>query len=332
MPNKPSVAAVVVTYNRKVLLKECLDALLAQTRPLDSIIVVDNASTDGTREFLEHQGYLSKPVLDYIHLRENTGGAGGFHYGVKRGFEQGFDWLWIMDDDAEPKNDSLAILISSIKPINDPKLGALAQTVLDINGEISYHHRGYITFAKLFPFLQIPLDHSCYESNKFMPIDCASFVGLLISKDVVQTAGLPNKDFFIYNDDVEYSLRIKQHFTMYLITGSLIYHKVPIIQKDSSLKLLRGKLVIININDYWRDYYLFRNLLYTVRKYNKDNVRFYIIFILYLLRITASIILLGDHKIKKLAITWSTFIDGYLGRFNNTVHLKKYKPGLCRSK
>ncbi len=52
MPNKPSVAAVVVTYNRKVLLKECLDALLAQTRPLDSIIVVDNASTDGTRVFL----------------------------------------------------------------------------------------------------------------------------------------------------------------------------------------------------------------------------------------------------------------------------------------
>jgi len=112
--SKETVAAVVVTYNRKHLLKECLDALLAQTRPIDAIIVMDNASTDGTPEFLEAQGYLTNPIIDYVRLSENTGGAGGFHYGVKRGYEQGFDWLWLMDDDVKPVNSTLAELVAAI--------------------------------------------------------------------------------------------------------------------------------------------------------------------------------------------------------------------------
>ena len=90
---KEKIAAVVVTYNRKELLKECLDALLAQTHPLDSIILIDNASTDGTPEFLKEKGFLDNPKIDYVRLSENSGGAGGFYEGMKRGYEKGFDWV-----------------------------------------------------------------------------------------------------------------------------------------------------------------------------------------------------------------------------------------------
>jgi len=110
---KEKIAAVVVTYNRKDLLKECLDALLNQTRPLDSIILIDNASTDGTPEFLKEKGYLDNPKIDYVRLPENTGGAGGFHEGVKRGYEKGYDWLWLMDDDALPEKSSLNNLLDA---------------------------------------------------------------------------------------------------------------------------------------------------------------------------------------------------------------------------
>lgn len=325
MQSKISVAAIVVTYNRKVLLKECLDGLLDQTRPVDSIIIIDNASTDGTYEFLKAQGYLSKPVIDYIHLPENTGGAGGFHHGVKRGFEQGFDWLWLMDDDAEPEKDALAILLRTIDLNKERNLGALAQTVVDKNGEICHFCRGYITFDKEFPALHVPLNPSRYEGNKFIKIDFASFVGLLISKDVVKSVGLPNKDFFIYVDDWEYSFRIRQNYKIYLIPGSLIFHKEPIIPEAGSINFLGRKLVRININDYWKDYYKFRNLFYIIRKCHKANMRFYIIFITFLLKRTALILLLDDFKITRISITWSIFIDGLLGRFKNTVHLKKYK-------
>src|SRR5690349_20673166 len=96
------VMAVVVTYNRSRLLLECLSALLRQTQPLDRVVLVDNASTDDTVEQLRTHGYLDRPEIDYTRLPTNTGGAGGFHEGLRRAMELGADWMWVMDDDAEP--------------------------------------------------------------------------------------------------------------------------------------------------------------------------------------------------------------------------------------
>ena len=124
---KDSVCAVVVTYNRRNLLIECLSALLKQTFPLQGIYLIDNASTDGTPELLLEKGYiyelpppnLKDPwekefiiqnhtdsgsiKLHYVRMPKNTGSSGGFYEGVKRGYERGYDWLWLMDDDSEPK-------------------------------------------------------------------------------------------------------------------------------------------------------------------------------------------------------------------------------------
>ena len=104
---KETISAIVVTYNRKELLKECLDSLLNQTLPLDLIIIIDNNSTDGTPEFLEERDYLKNGKINYVRLSENTGGAGGFCEGMKRGYNKGFSWLWLMDDDVKPANDCL---------------------------------------------------------------------------------------------------------------------------------------------------------------------------------------------------------------------------------
>ena len=126
-----TVCAVVVTYNRKNLLIECLEAIRKQTRPVDAIYIIDNASTDGTPELLLEKGYIKelpptnltgpwektfeiknltdgKPIkLHYVRMHENTGGAGGFHEGVKRAYERKYDWLWLMDDDVEALRDGL---------------------------------------------------------------------------------------------------------------------------------------------------------------------------------------------------------------------------------
>ena len=96
------VAAVIVTYNRKELLCECLDALLAQSFPLAGIVLIDNAGSDGTGALLKEKGYLESGLCKYIRMEVNTGGAGGFHEGVKRAYDEGYDWLWLMDDDVEP--------------------------------------------------------------------------------------------------------------------------------------------------------------------------------------------------------------------------------------
>ncbi|MFY9636747.1 MAG: glycosyltransferase, partial [Cellulosimicrobium cellulans] len=91
------VAAVVVTYNRVDKLGRVLDSILAQTRPVDRLIVIDNASTDSTPQLLSV--YDDDPRVEIVRLDSNTGGAGGFSAGMERAYERGADWVWIMDDD-----------------------------------------------------------------------------------------------------------------------------------------------------------------------------------------------------------------------------------------
>src|SRR3990170_1109632 len=127
------IAAVIVTYNRIQLLKECINALHIQTRKLEEIIVVNNSSTDGTLEWLNSQKDLTTIT------QENSGSAGGFHTGIKAAYEKGYDWIWCMDDDAEPELNALEELTKFFT--NDNK--ALACTVIDDQQIIQLNHRGY---------------------------------------------------------------------------------------------------------------------------------------------------------------------------------------------
>ena len=122
------VHAVVVTYNRKELLKECIDAILNQSVPVEKLILIDNNSTDGTNEYLEEYGYMKNPVIEYKRLSENIGGAGGFYEGMKLARSYSPDWIWIMDDDTVPTASCLEELLKAKKVIKG-KVSFLASAV-----------------------------------------------------------------------------------------------------------------------------------------------------------------------------------------------------------
>src|SRR5260370_41119663 len=106
-----SVAAVIVTFNRKGLLVRCLEAVRAQTRPCDRVFIIDNASTDGTPELLADSGLLDG-MVDYVRLPVNTGSAGGFHEGMRGAYKSGHELLWLMDDHGCPAPGCLGTLMS----------------------------------------------------------------------------------------------------------------------------------------------------------------------------------------------------------------------------
>jgi len=106
MNNK--VAAVVVTFNRLELLKQCLRSLRNQTRKPDEIFVINNNSSDGTAEWLSHQADLT------VITQKNSGSAGGQHTGIKTAYEKGFEWCWCIDDDCIAKENALQKLFSII--------------------------------------------------------------------------------------------------------------------------------------------------------------------------------------------------------------------------
>ena len=100
------IAAVVVTYNRKALLLENIESLLSQTvSDLLDIVIVDNASTDGTKEALGK--YVSNEKIIYKNTGANLGGAGGFQYGIRYAAENGYEYVWVMDDDCMPTSTAL---------------------------------------------------------------------------------------------------------------------------------------------------------------------------------------------------------------------------------
>jgi len=229
------IAAVVVTFNRKELLKECLQALLRQTRPLDEIIVIDNASSDGTDQMVRREF----PQVTYVRLPENIGGAGGFHEGMKLAYEKGHDWIWVMDDDAIPARNCLEKLLVAINDLGNESIHSVlwCQIVTDRN------------------------DTSFSDSDKVIlePVTHAMFVGFAISRELVRKVGFPRKDLFIYHDDLEYSSRIhRMGGKIFKVLDSIIYHKDWSHQKKITVRILKKNLTTPEIPK-WKFYYLSRN-------------------------------------------------------------------------
>ncbi|WP_421077863.1 glycosyltransferase family 2 protein [Methanothermococcus sp. Ax23] len=335
---KETTCAVVVTYNRKDLLIECLDALRKQTKPIDAIYLIDNASTDGTSQLLLEKEHikelppenLNEPwektftiknlvngeniKLHYVRMHENTGGAGGFYEGVKRAYEKGYDWLWLMDDDAEPKEDALEKLSEYF---NEKDVSALACVVNDVKEEVSIFHRGYFDFDNIFPLIQKPIPLEKYFNNKVLNIDFASFVGILVSKKAISKMGYPKKEFFIHHDDVEYCIRLRKVSKILLITDSIIFHK-EMSQKNVKKKKFLWKIVnSIPYEKLWLSYYGCRNLTWLGKKYSTNKLKFYTKLTTSYLKSILGILLFNDNKIKRIKFITNAYLDGLKGNFDN---------------
>ncbi len=207
------VAAVVVTYNRKELLVENIEALLAQScSEILDIIVVDNASSDGTATMMKK--YDDNVQVKYVNTGANLGGAGGFQYGIRYVAEHGYDYVWIMDDDCIPTNTALEVLVNTDKQLNG-NYGFLSSKVLWQDGTICKMNVQRKSIWK-----------NVSEWNKtLVPIVMASFVSLFMPVKQVRKVGLPIKEFFIWTDDWEYTRRISMQKKSYLVNDSVVIHK-----------------------------------------------------------------------------------------------------------
>jgi rhamnopyranosyl-N-acetylglucosaminyl-diphospho-decaprenol beta-1,3/1,4-galactofuranosyltransferase len=192
-----SVAAVVVTYNRKDYLSQLLPSLLASTRPLDAIYVVDNASTDGTQDFLAEQ-YGDSSTIKPVLLSDNTGGSGGFYSGVLAAYADGHDWFWLMDDDVTAIPDGLEGLLR------------FADRSGCIHGRrVDFHGGAFFWQPRINERLGIPLPYlrdPFADGAEVFETNSGVFEGMLVSRDVVSKIGPPDPRFFITWDDAVYAL------------------------------------------------------------------------------------------------------------------------------
>lgn len=206
------VIAIVVTYNRKYLLKECINSILKQDYSNCEVLIVDNNSSDGTKKYIVNE--LKNNKVHYINTGFNLGGAGGFNFGMKEAYKLGCDFMWIMDDDCIVHNDSLKKLLEADNKLNG-EYGFLSSKVLWKDNSICIMNIPKRSFSKWL---------KDYKKN-MQTIEMASFVSLFIKTDIVEEMGLPIKEFFIWTDDWEYTRRISRKYKCYFVSDSIVTHK-----------------------------------------------------------------------------------------------------------
>lgn len=214
------VVAVVVTHDREALLRECLEALRAQSRPLDGILVVDNASTDGTAAMLRDE-YAED--VEVLRLERNDGSAGGFHAGLDHALAaaEPADWLWAMDDDTIPTPTALEALLAAPEQLAAgglPEPALLASRVLWTDGTLHPMNQPWPRWGDK------ALEVGAAERG-LVAIRAISYVSILLSPAALHRSGLPRPGLFIWGDDIEFTARLLHDDVGYLVPGSVVHHR-----------------------------------------------------------------------------------------------------------
>ena len=215
MPHPPRVTAVVVTYNRRLLLLEALAAVHAQSRAPDGVIVVDNASTDDTAAAV--RTYF--PSVQLAELARNTGGAGGFAYGTALALGGAADLIWIMDDDAVPEQHALRAMLEARRSHPGQPPALIASRVLWTDG------RAHPMNTPRTKPLVTKAERLAAAAAGCLPIRSASFVSILVDASECRRRGLPLADYFLWNDDFEFTARLLRGNTGLLCPASVVVHK-----------------------------------------------------------------------------------------------------------
>ncbi|GAB4093628.1 glycosyltransferase family 2 protein [Flaviaesturariibacter terrae] len=281
-----NVIAFVVTYNRLPLLKECIAGLLAQTRCPDAILVINNASTDGTAEWLATQ-----PV-DVI-TQPNRGGSWGFYTGIREAYARGADWTWLMDDDTIPTATALEELLRVAEAV--PGAGFCSSKAEWTDGT---PHVMNLPDLRVYA-LGTPFNR--YDATGALTVLSSTFVSLLLNRRAVEKEGLPLKEFFIWTDDHEYTDRIARGGMPGLyVARSVVLHKTP---------LNHGSNIFEDEpRDLWKYRHGLRNELYFIRtrqgagKYRKVLLKRLFVFPIRILRKRKA------HRWAFIKVVWQTAI------------------------
>ncbi len=293
---------IVVTHNRCNLLKRCLKYLQSQSVKLNEILVIDNGSSDGTREVLKQFN------VKVIH-QDNLGSAGGWHTGLKYAVENGFEAAWLMDDDGYPDKKAYEILknnfskdtacVSSVLiNENDNSKFVFPFPILDKQGlpKFGFQKRNIISYKEFQIF--------CNE--EFYPW-AHLFNGALVSIDSVKIIGNVNKDYFLYGDEVDYFFRLRKSGKVISNANALHFHP-----EASKRPFTKTKI-----------FYFIRNSIINYKKYyNHKFLRctlgiLYILFIIYQrnnIKVLLSLLIGKDKK-----IFYSSLYQGLIGKlgYNN---------------
>ena len=298
---------VLVTYNRLDKLKIALDCYEKQTFLPKRMIVVNNASNDGTEEYLsEWLKKKSKIIKEVVNLDKNTGGSGGFYEGLKRVLKTNMDYVWVSDDDAFPQKNCFELANNFLLNHLDEDISAICGTVLN-SGEIDFVHRRRLHKGLMFIFQNF-VSKKEYKKD-FFKLNLFTYVGTFINVKKMQEVGVTEKNYFIYCDDTEHSYRLSKVGTIFCIPEIKIVHDGPINNSSDGVN--------------WKLYYGIRNSIDFVKR--SFPRRYYYTYKLYFrVKYYMMTLLLWKHKLTGYKLINDAIKAGKKGILGID---DKYRPG-----
>ncbi|MEX0760815.1 MAG: glycosyltransferase [Dehalococcoidia bacterium] len=295
VPDRDRVAAVVVTFNRWEILFDAIKALLQQSRPVDQIIVVDNNSSDGTAEKVEHMF----PEVTCIRMVENTGPSGGFAVGMRRAVMDGADWVWVFNDDTTTTPDALEVCLAAAEGLVVEKAGV----VCPYNRSGDYVEAGFFWRGKP---VKAPLRAPTDEPYR---VDLVTFNGALMSRRALLQAGFPRDNYFLGFEEWEHCLRIvKSGFEIWMAPQVVVNH----LHEGSN----PGK------TPPWRGYYQTRNQLAMAMEHRSPRAVFS--WGVRQVKFLGATVLHQDRKVERMVFRWRGTMDALRGRMGRTVDPAAY--------
>lgn len=289
-------ASVIVTFNRLDKLKEEINSLLSQKILPKKIIIIDNDSMLDTKEYCDSLVSSNSRII-YKRLRKNVGGSGGFYEGLKVSLKLDVDWISLSDDDAVYSKKFFEYIKNAVN--NNKRVLCFTGTVTNCDGDIQLDHRRNIKN-------NIVLSQYNISSNKYKNcfyLQIFSFVGVVLKKTLISDIGLPEKDYFIWCDDTEYSLRVIKHTKILNVSNAIITHKTVNHKKT-------------RFEPSWKMYYGIRNSIIMTKKHSQHKLLYSIFLPLMILKKYLALFFKFNYYkpyTKKMAfIYFNGFKDGIL--------------------
>lgn len=254
--------AIVVTFNRKNLLKQQMDEIAKQKFRIDDYYIVDNNSGDGTDLMIQELKKNFPIRLHYLRLTNNVGGAGGFCEGLIKAYEDSYDWFILMDDDGRPFDEKC---FSEVFDFVEQK--KLSSSDLYLLNSLVTHDNVGLSFG--LGHIETIEDCEKHASDGLFIGTVNPFNGTVLSNGLVKKIGFPNGEFFIKGDEVDYLRRAKKNEAFVAtITSSRYMHPKP---QGMTQKRVFGKKYYMYIEAPWKEYYNVRNQAYSLIASNEKS-------------------------------------------------------------
>jgi len=239
----PKVYILILNWSRWQDTLACLASIDLLVYPNYKVVVIDNGSSDGSESFLR----LNRPDLEIIQTGTNLGFAGGFNVGIAESLKRDASLIWILNNDTQVEPTSLSALVDVMQSLPDSGVVSPLIFYQEVRDKVWFgmgrlkFWRGAVKNSTLAP-----------EGMDPVPMNFISGCAMLVKAEVFDNCGLLREDYFLNVEDWEFSWRVQQAgFSLYLVPGSMIYHKVGL-SKNGAQSFI----------DY---YYFVRNRLFFIK-------------------------------------------------------------------